>query len=161
MLNYIPKKLKAVLLLVTIPCGSVVGAYFLLPAFGYPDYVSGKNWFMYTCIAATLPLLVFKVAHVPVSKDRKVNDRIETLFSLGIGLWLGAFALFISRHWWLGALVLIGAGLFIVAAHLKWILSVASPHQVIIEEGERLLAQETDHDAKRQLAANLERLKKG
>jgi hypothetical protein len=121
MLAYIPKKFKRWLLVVTIPCGAVVASYFFLPFIGLSYYVSGKDWFMYVCIAATIPPLVFRVAHVPVPTDRKANDRIESLFSLGLVAWLGAFALFVAGDGWFGAVTLAMAILLIGAAHLYWI----------------------------------------
>lgn len=124
MFAHIPSKLKRWLALVTVPCGAIVTAYFLLPHFGLSDFVAGKNWFMATVIAATVPVLVFKAAHLPVHQDKAVNQSVESLFSLGLLAWLGAFACFAARHYVYGAVLLTVSILLVGRAHLKWVAAL-------------------------------------
>lgn len=123
MFAHIPSKLRQLLVLVTVPCGSLVAAYFLLPHFGLSHYVAGKNWFMVTIIAATIPPLVFKAAHLPVL-DKAINKAVESLFSLGLLAWLGAFACFAGGYYVYGAATLTVAILLMGRAHLKWIAAL-------------------------------------
>ena len=129
MFAHIPSKLKLSLTLVTIPCGSIVAAYFLLQHLGHSDFVAGKNWFMATIIAATAPVLVFKVAHLPVHRDQAVNKSIESLFSVGLFTWLGAFACLATGYYAYGVGLLTVSILLIGRAHLKWVGALLTPNK--------------------------------
>jgi hypothetical protein len=160
MLAYIPLKLKRWLILTTIPCVAVIAAYFLLPVVGFPDYVSGKNWRLTVSLAGTIPVLVFRAFHLPVSSDQKVNKRIDTVFLFGLFCWLIAFVCFAWHEFLFGFIALAVAATLVLYAHVKWLASFPTPRQVLIAEGERVLANEPDPIERQKFRWSLDRFKK-
>ena len=160
MFAYIPKKIKRWLLLVTIPCSVVITAYYLLPALGFPHYVSGKNWRLLFVLAGSIPPLLFRAVHFPVSADKKVSSRIDSIFSFGLLLWIAAVLCFAWYQFLFGFIALAIATALIVVAHVKWLASFPTPRQVLIAEGERILANETDPSEKQKFQWALNRFRK-
>lgn len=160
MLAYIPRKIKRWLILTNIPCIAIITAYFLLPAVGFPDFVSGKNWRLMFSLAGTVPVLLFRAVHLPASVDRKVDKRIDSLFSFGLLFWFAAFLCFAWYQFLFGSMALAVAATLIAVAHIKWLASLPSPRQVLIAEGERILVNETDLAERQRFRWALDRFKK-
>jgi hypothetical protein len=154
--------MKIVLILSLALFAILAGVFMLSPLFGQKpwDLAVNETIFRASWFLVLGPLGLFYFLHPTRHLEQKIRHHIDLLLGFAGLAAVAALLVFASGNYLFGTLSAVLAVSLLWVARKLWLRNVPRPTDIILEEGERLLANEKDVNERRKFAWALERFKK-